>query len=215
MTRYSRLRLLRVGAALATASALVLAGCNGGTQVEDPPTTAPTTEAATPTSSPTATEPTDDPTTAEPTEEPTEVSALPALPEEAKENTPEGAEAFIRYYFDVANELLQDPQPGQLITLGIDDCLSCADMEARIKGLADEDQRVRSDVYSVTSMGRVGGGGVDVTIFNMEVELLPTAILESDGSIAQDSGQSTLRGQAAAVWEGGSWSIFDLGLQPS
>lgn len=213
MTHHFSVRSLRSGAVAAVA-AVVLVGCNGGTDPEESPTTAPTTAEVT-TPSPTETEPTEEPTTEEPTEEPTETSALPELPEEAKENTPEGAEAFIRYYFDAANQLLQDPEPGQLITLGIDECLSCASMEARIAGLAEEGQRVRSDVYSVTSMGQVGGVDGDVTIFNMEVDLLPTAILESDGSVAQDSGRSTLTGQAAAVWEGESWSIFDLGLEPS
>ncbi|MGA8048266.1 MAG: DUF6318 family protein, partial [Dermatophilaceae bacterium] len=146
--------------------------------------------------------------------EPSGTSALPPLPEEATENTPEGAEAFIRYYFDVANRLYQDPVPGLILELSDPECESCAAIEEQVAELSSNSQRAEADAYDVQSMERVGGSVDGVTTFNMVVNLPANAILDESGSRVSESGAATYRGEGAAVWEGDSWALFGLNLQP-
>jgi len=196
-----------VGAAMV---ALVLVGCSGSGDPEPIPTT-PTPTASTPASpSPTPEDtPTGDPTE---TSEPDEAGGLPPLPDAAKENTPEGAEAFIRYYFDVANGLYMDPKPGVISVLAFEDCQSCASMEAQISDMAAQSQRARTQPYEIRSMARVGGSFDDVTTFNMVMNLPANAILDSNGDATSESGAAEMTGEGAAKWQGDSWVLFGLNL---
>ena len=216
MTYRFSLRSIRAGA-VAAVSAVVLVGCNGGTEVEDPPTTAsPSAPTSSPESSPspTETESTEEPTTEGPTDEPTEASALPELPEAAKENTPEGAEAFIRYYFDVANFALTKPEPGLVPKIASDECVSCATLEAQVADLSQQGQRATSNPYEIKSMALVGGTTQDVELFNMVVALPATTIESRDGTVSDPSQEAEYSGTGGARWEGGRWELLDLDLSP-
>ena len=109
----------RLGTAAVMAAA-VLSGCTGSEPDPGPTGATATSPTESATESPT------------PTEEPTETSALPPLPEEATENTPEGAEAFIRYYVDVVNEAYTTPRTGLIPPLSDPDCIACIEMENRV-----------------------------------------------------------------------------------
>ncbi|NLJ54921.1 MAG: hypothetical protein GX344_12425 [Intrasporangiaceae bacterium] len=213
MTYRFSLRSIRAGAVAAVA-AVVLVGCNGGTEVEDPPTTAsPSAPTSSPESSPSPTEleSTEEPTEG-PTAEPTEASALPELPEAAKENTPEGAEAFIRYYFDVANIAMMTPQVGLIPTLAHADCQSCKAMEMDAETLVRDGQRAASQVYDVQSMAVVGGTSQDVELFNMVV-LLPGSDIEMEGDVVEEgAAPAEYSGTGGAKWNGEQWELLDLDL---
>ena len=190
----------RVGAA-AMLAAVAMAGCTGA-EPEPAPTSAST---ATESSSPTVT-PTESP-------EPTETSALPPLPEEAKENTPEGAEAFIRYYFDVANVAYTTPMPGLLPELSDPACIACQEMEDRIAALAANAQRAETQPFQLTSMSALGGGAPGVS--NFQVELLQPAnrVIEDSGEVVAEGAELLKTGVMAAIWTGARWLFYDSGVQ--
>lgn len=200
----SHARLAALGMAL---SALV-AGC--GDSEESDGTANP---AATTSVTETATEsPTDTPTT-----EPSGTSALPPLPEEATQNTPEGAEAFIRYYFDFANDLYQNPPPVEEIgdIVGPDlvdpECISCQTLRTELSQLSENGQRTLGDLYTVDSIERIGGGPPDVQRFNLVMTLNDYVIEDSEGEQFEYSGNQ-VEGVGAATWTGEQWVIYGMEL---
>jgi hypothetical protein len=189
-------------AALAVAAGLLLAtGCTGSDDAATSPTTA-----ATATASPTA-EATDSPTTETP--EPTDTSALPPLPDAATENTPEGAEAFIRYYFDVVNMLHRQPQTGVLEDLTDPECQSCTNAEERISHLVEEEAHLSGDLYSVGEMTRIGGGAPDVTRFNVDWRGPGATVVGSNGEVLDEIEPADFTGVMAAKWTGDGWVFYD------
>jgi hypothetical protein len=193
-------------AALAVAAGLLLAtGCTGSDDAATSPTTAPTAAA-----SPTA-EATDSPTTETP--EPTETSALPPLPDAATENTPEGAEAFIRYYFDVVNLGYTTPQPGLASQLSDSECLACQGIEEQIQGLTDARQRVRIPPFDVQEVALAGGGAPGVTSFNVSLVQPANQFVAEDGGVVRESPEVQKSGVVAAIWEGQGWLLYDSAVE--
>src|SRR5690606_36837355 len=160
-------------AALAVIAAVALAGCSGSSEPDPTPTAAaPTTAVAGPTDTEAA-------ETASPTAEPGEASGVPPLPDAAKENTPEGAEAFIRYYFDVTNAAYTTPEAGLLPSLSDPECLACKAIEEQNEGLVQQDIRVKIAPFELTEMQRVGGSAPDVTSFNVKLSQPAYQVLDS------------------------------------
>lgn len=196
----ARGRLGRSAAALLAAA--LLAGCNGSSDPA-PTTPAPTTSATTVVTP----EPTE-----EPSAEPSETDAgngLPPLPEAAKENTPEGAEAFIRYYFDVMNQLHREPQIGVLSRLADGGCTSCESAEAAISRLINERWRFEDDLYAIEALTPIGGGDPGVTRFDARWRGLGPRILSEDGETVEILPAKDFEGIMAAKWEGTKWVFYD------
>lgn len=196
-----------VAALVSMAVASLVAGCGDG---GDP--------AATPsgvTSSPSATA---SPSETAATASPTETSALPPLPDAAKENTPEGAEAFIRYYLDVANQLYMDPPAVKDVDNVVSDslvdpeCVSCETLRTELTQLSQNGQRTLGALYTIDSMERVGGAPPEVQRFNMTVTMLDH-VIETTQSGEQDEYQGRqVSGLGAAVWTGSQWVVYDMEL---
>lgn len=111
--------VVALGVAL-VAGALVLSGCNGGATPGDSgsPSVVETSKSASPSVTPSPT-PTATPTAAayKPAtpEGPAENVPVPEMPAAAKENTPEGREAFIKYYFDLMNYTIEARDPSVML----------------------------------------------------------------------------------------------------
>lgn len=106
-------RSLAVAVALASSTALLLAGCSQQDVAGSIESSSGSSEPRT-TNSPTTT-PTPSKTTAEP----------PAMPALAKQQSNAGAKAFIRHYIDVLNHAYAVPDPDELRQLSDDACQSC------------------------------------------------------------------------------------------
>lgn len=193
------------GLSMALLAVVLVAGCGDSGESDG---------AATSTATASVSETTEPPIES-PSAEPTATSALPPLPAEATENTPEGAEAFIRYYFDVANQAFTTPQSGLIPSLANDDCESCADLEQQVVDFERQGLRATTDPYNVESMSRVGGSPQDVTLFNMVVQLPATSTITEDGVESQPSEAATYKGTGAAIWAEGKWELLGLELQSS
>lgn len=207
MRRRTRVRVF--GAAVVVG--VLLTGCNGEPGPEETSSETVTTSTSTETSTETV--------TASPSEsvtpQPSETSVLPPLPDAAKENTAEGAEAFIRYYFEVLNLSVTQPANGLIPQLAYAECESCAVAEERAESFVAEGKRATGDPYVIKSMARVGGTPEDMEYFNMEVRTPAVAVENTDGTVGTPSVAGVLAGEGAAIWEDGRWQLFGLALQRS
>jgi hypothetical protein len=149
-----------------------------------------------------------------PSAEPTATSALPPLPAEATENTPEGAEAFIRYWFDVTNDLYMRPDAGVVPLISHPDCVACQRTESTITELAATDSTALTEPFLIESMERIGGGPPDVTRFNMVADAPANATVDADGNESNPGEAATVEGVGAAYWDGERWTLYGLELEP-
>jgi hypothetical protein len=194
-----------VTVSLVVAGVLFAAGCTGSGDGEAASTSSATSSsAATATSAPSAT------TTAAPSE----ASALPPLPDSAKENTPEGAEAFIRYYFDVTNDLYMEPVEGVVPELSHPECVACQRTEDTIAQLASSNSRARTEPFTLEAMQRIGGGPPGVQRFDMVADAPANATVDADGNESNVGTAETVAGIGAAYWDGERWTLYDLALTP-
>lgn len=111
--------------ALIVGAAMVAGGCTGGGSDSAPPPTAP------PSTSDTAA-----PTTSSPPA--TTGSVDSDIPAAARANTPEGAEAFVRYFVEQVNRSWQTANSELVRPLASDECTSCT----AFMGTADEYKRL-------------------------------------------------------------------------
>ena len=195
---------------------VLLAGCNGEPGPEETSsetvtttTSAPTSSASTVTSSPSPSESV--------TPQPSETSVLPPLPDAAKENTAEGAEAFIRYYYEVVNELFMNPPPVNDIATVIGDdlvdpeCVSCGNLRSEVTEFSKGGWRTLGPIHKIDSISPIGGGPPGVQRFNMSVTMLDSVVVSTSGEEHPREGRD-IEGVGAAIWSGERWVIYDMEL---
>lgn len=203
---------------LLTAAGLIaagaLAGCSGAAGTSQGTTTAthelppatPGTSAASPTSPPAATTSTTSPTTAAPTATST---AAPAIPAAARAHTPEGAEAFTRYFIDQVNVAWTTPKTGLISALSLPTCKSCASLEAEAKSLQEQGARYEKATVSARSVQWGEDAKTKQTVVTAVVVDTPAALLGTPSSTAVGTPSSSPRAfELAKV--GGSWRVREI-----
>lgn len=207
-------RAVRSGAAaLVIGLSLALSGCNSGGSPGPGGTSSPVA-AETPTASTTPT-PTPTPSAVyKPADAsgPAQNVPVPVLPEVAKTETKEGAEAFTKYWFSVLSYAYETGDTVALSALSGPSCVFC-------KGLVDNIETAWSDgkwisgghieTPAVTAEAS-SGEPTRVTLQVIQTELV---IHNPDGSPYQETTAATNSGsQATATFEGGGWIISKLSL---
>ncbi len=77
---------------------------------------------------------------------------IPELPEAATEDTEDGAEAFVQYYYDLINYTGKFPKEGILEPYADPECGTCDNFEKDARELADSDSRYDSDVLKANEI---------------------------------------------------------------
>lgn len=201
------------------------AACSGDTEPSDPPipTDALTTETASPTDTVTTTAAvtqtatsSNEPATESPSESTTEsatpeTDAMPTMPDEAKEDTEAGAEAFALHYIDLINATGVRPKPGVLEPLATDTCASCDNFEAAVRRLIESNQRYSSPPIQVDDAVAVTvGDGARATVM---LEQLPTQVLEGENVIEETEGGERLTFVFSLALQDSRWLVEEIQLE--
>ncbi|MCG7321127.1 DUF6318 family protein [Arsenicicoccus bolidensis] len=174
---------------LLTAAGLIaagaLAGCSSAagtspgtaTATHELPPATPGTSAASPTATSSASTSISSPTTAATT---ATSAAAPTIPAAARAHTPEGAEAFTRYFIDQVNVAWTTPKTGLISALSLPTCKSCARLEQDARRLADAGARVASPMLEVNDTIPAEDNATKATIVVAQVTENPKATLQGD-----------------------------------
>jgi len=207
-------RTVRAGAAgLVVGLALALSGCNSGDSPGPGGTSSPVA-ADTPTASAIVT-PTPTPSALyKPADAsgPAQNVPVPVLPEVAKTETKEGAEAFTKHWFSVLSYAYETGDTEPLSSLSGSECIFC-------KGLVDNIEVAWSDGKWISG-GRIEtpavtaetetGQPAHVTLQVIQKELV---IHNPDGSPYQEATPATNSGsQAVTTFTGAGWTVTKLSL---
>ena len=190
--------------ALVVLAGLASSGCTGG---PDDNVTAPTFAPAPSEQEPSAT-PSAEPSASEP--DPTgQAPVPPELPQAATQQTPEGAAAFARWWFDTLNYATATGDTETLVAAFQPECVTCTGFTNRI-----------TEAYSA-------GGLIDGGLLTVEVEPAPlvqdgvsTMVVRAvagSGLVIDASGETTTVLNAETVnlviavsWTGDRWIVGDL-----
>jgi hypothetical protein len=214
MSRGFMSRGLRSGAVVfAAATCVALAGCAGGAPA-DPGTSspAPTTSATSdPTPSPTPTpsavyKPAD-------ASGPAQNVPVPVLPEVAKTETKEGAEAFTKYWFSVLSYAYETGDTAPFESLAPSPCEACQKVTKVIKDWHSEGRWLVGGKLSTpvanTTFIKSQDGRYQVAA---QVHQEPLSYMRADGTVARTDPQAPDQGNLLILAYGkDAWSVVELG----
>lgn len=181
----------RLWAAGMVCLALVLAGCTGG----DPPSTSASSTSA-------STTPTD-------SAKPTETVTAPAAPPEAAVKDPEGAQAYVRYWFGLVNYGFATGDTQPLLRASPSECVECSAYAELIHGATDDGQQLRGQPVAVLAADApaLDGDRVFVSVAMQEDAYL---LIQADGTETEIPAKEPRRVKALVSWDGDSWQMIGI-----
>ena len=188
-------RVLLVG--LVAATAVGLAGCNSTADETPSPTEVPRSSEP---SSPSSPSPSASPS-------PTETSSIPAA---AREQTPEGAEAFVRYFMARVNEAWTTPATGIIAADSTPDCKFCLTAEETAKWLVEHGHRYERDPVTVVDIAPLSGAPNDQIYLTAVMVQNSSDIVDTRGAVQSSESEKRLDRTIALKWADDRWSMFAL-----
>jgi hypothetical protein len=180
------------------AAALVVGGCSSGAQGAPGPDvgTPPPSTSSAPSLSPSAT----DPATLD-------AVARERIPKAARAHTPQGAEAFARFYLEQVNKAWMAPDPELIRPYALESCKTCANLVGSAEWLRDHNSR-----YDVAPT-LLGASVVlpESTRDHMLVRVVQaqqaSRILDANGDVQRSFPGVRGESEVALNWQSGSWMV--------
>jgi hypothetical protein len=211
-TRTSRGRRFGLIAGV-VAGSLLLAGCSGGAPA-DPGSASPTaaesaSASATPTPTPTPSavyKPAD-------ASGPAQNVPVPVLPEVAKTETKEGAEAFAKYWFSVLSYAYETGDVALFESIEPPSCAACQKVKEVIRDWHSEGRWLIGGTLTTpvaeTTFVQDEDGKYDVAV---QVRQEPLSYMRADGSVARTDPQKPDQGNLLILTrDNNEWSVIELG----
>jgi len=201
-------------AALVVGLALALSGCNSGGSPGPGGTSSPVA-ADTPTATSTPT-PTPTPSAVyKPADAsgPAQDVPVPVLPEVAKTETKEGAEAFTKHWFSVLSYAYETGDAATFETMAPNPCEACAKVSKVIKDWHSDGRWLVGGKLSVpvtnTTFSKSQNGTYQVSA---QVHQDPLTYMRADGTVARTDPAAPDQGNLLVLtYRQGEWSVVELG----
>ena len=178
---------------------LGVAGCTNG---KDDPTPSPTTSTSISVSS------SPSPSSESPSPSPSPSVSIPA---EAMQQTPEGAVAFLTFYYEQVNKAYATPDATLLPPLSEAECKSCANMQDNVPELLAKGQRYSGRVVDVTALQAVPGAPEGQQMVAFTMHQLAVNVVDQSGSVTDSFPETSGSLKALLKWRDGQWSVAGVG----
>ena len=134
-----------------------------------------------------------------------------SIPAEARQNTPEGAVAFVKFYFDQANKAYMTPDATLLPPLGEPGCKSCASLQANAVEYVSLGHRFANPGVELQEVTAVDGGepGQQMVVFKMHQ--LAANVVDANNAVVSTEVDKMFDRKALVAWQGFRWSIVAIG----
>ncbi|MDN5795203.1 MAG: DUF6318 family protein [Intrasporangium sp.] len=106
------------------------------------------------------------------------------IPKEAQAETPKGAEAFVRFYFDQLNAAFREGDPGLVEGLTTQECIVCNAMLEGVKDVRAKQQRYDSDLITVKSASVMDFVSSNRRVL-VQAKQNPVRVLDAKGGIVE------------------------------
>jgi hypothetical protein len=199
--------------AFVVAGSLLLAGCSGGAPA-DPGTASPTaaesappSATATPTPTPSAVyKPAD-------ASGPAQNVPVPVLPEVAKTETKEGAEAFTKYWFSVLSYAYETGDVALFESVEPPSCAACQKVKEVIRDWHSNGRWLVGGTLTTPVAETTAAKGQDGKYkVAVQVRQEPLSYMRADGSVARTDPKKPDQGNLLILtYADGGWSVAELG----
>lgn len=150
-------------------------------------------------------DPEPDPLPPAPSVSPTPV-VLP-LPSEAAAETPQGAAAFARYYFDVLNRAFASGDATQVRQLSHPGCDACNNLIGAIEEEPDPQERIEGGDYRIVFAESPPAEAGDVVV-EVRYSLTEVRVLRPDGAVVRTKpAEPGIDAQLRLIRRGSSWIV--------
>ena len=179
------------------AASMLLAGCGGDAKPDasSGTTASPATTAKpTPTSATTTTSPATD----------------PGIPAAARANTPEGAAAFVRYFYGQVNIAWSRPQAGLISSLSAATCKTCANFEREsVANVAKKTRVIGQSIVLETVDTSDATNTAKMTVLAIGYE--PASIVvDASGNTVQTLQRERVRTLVTVQWDAAGWRLGEI-----
>lgn len=134
----------------------------------------------------------------------------PVLPELAAKNSPDGAEAFTRYFFEVVTHAMQTGDTAPLKAVSDSDCKACSGLSEAIDRMYGEGRRNEG-----------GGWIVKRVVFDPSLEMPfhkclvivdqpPQRLIGADGRVIDKDAQQLLGFRVTVRWADDRWIAYEV-----
>jgi Family of unknown function (DUF6318) len=177
-------------------------GVLGGCQSEAMPTTS-GSEAASPSATSGSPSPSVSPSPS--TSPPVEIPAA------AREKSDQGAEAFVRYFFDQVNTAWTTPRAGLIVALSDEGCQFCLKSEADAADLVRAGERYASAPITVGSVTVLSGAAPKGQSFvRTSATQNRVDVLGKGNAVVRSDKKKALRLTTGLIWKGGQWYVYEV-----
>ena len=132
------------------------------------------------------------------------------LPPEARKHTPEGAEAFVRFYLDQINVAWTTPKAGIISRLSDPSCQSCASFEDTAAQLSKDGQRYAATPSTFTTVKAYGGAPAGQQLVRVVGTQHKVDIVNASGRVVKTDPKESIAANALTIWKGTRWLMYDL-----
>lgn len=182
----------------ALAVVLVVGACSGG---DDPPPSSSTTSGSSSSSSTPTT------TTSSPS---TTTTATVKVPAAAQKHTPEGAEAFVKFYIDQSNEASIKADVTLLPPLSDPGCKSCRALQSAVEELKTNGTHYDSAPVTVSKATAIDGGPKGQQFVRVLMTQNKTNVVDAAGKVISTDPRADLARTFSATWRGERWVLFGI-----
>lgn len=173
-------------AATALGLTLTLAGC-GDDPV--PPAPSPSTPRATVSPSPTG-------------------PVAPVLPDAARANTPEGAEAFVRHWFEALTYAIQTGDTGPADAMAAKPCKACRGISERIHSIYDPGGRISGGGWNIVDLGEYPNSTPALPRYFVLVEQPRQQLINEHGATVSTTKKKRFAFAVTIAWSDG-WRVHE------
>jgi hypothetical protein len=181
--------------------ALVVGGCSSGAQGAPEPDggTQPSVTSSAPSATPSS--------TAQATMDDV---ALSRIPKAARAHTPQGAEAFARFYLEQVNKAWMAPDPELIRPYALESCKTCANYLKTAEWLLERTLRYNGSPMTLGVSIVAPESRKDHMFVEMPANQEHRKILRSDGSVEETLPKRLAGAQVELEWNSGAWRIIEV-----
>ena len=182
------------------AGVLALGACSSGDSPMSSTSSSTLSSASRPTSSSAPAE------TSSPSSVAAYVPVRPKFPAAARERTDDGTEAFVRYFFELADYAFTKPEGGLLAPLGTENCKTCRRIDKEAKALFANGRRYQSSLLHIKSVTNVKPSA-DAPWCILNGTQFAVDIVEPDGRLTPASPGQMINFRVELVWSPAGWRV--------
>ncbi len=149
---------------------------------------------------------------ATPTTSPAQPDVIANIPVAARMRTGPGAEAFVRYFFDVANEEGTNPRGGRLLLLSTPTCKTCAAWNSITLQLVRDQRHFPANPMRVKAANGLDGHAESDPTYRVAARWVEgeTALVDIAGRPVETGPSEESTSIVTLVWSADRWHVGEV-----